>query len=181
MESQKIHILLQKYFDAETTIDEENELITYFTSEEVDDDLKMYVPMFSGMKELSADEDPALGEDLMNFILESEHKEKLRYRWMWQIVTGVAASVILVMLAVNFYSSQNQWKDTFKDPKQAYSEASKTLEFVAGKYNKGLAQLKPIGKIESATDPYQSGMKKLNKGFEQMKEVKKLNQKFKKE
>jgi hypothetical protein len=134
--------------------------------------------MFSGMKELSADEDPALGEDLMNFILESENKEKLRYRWMWQIVTGVAASVILVMLAVNFYGSQNQWKDTFSDPKQAYSEASKTLEFVAGKYNKGLAQLRPIGRIESATDPYYSGMKKLNKGFEQMK---KLNEKLKKE
>jgi len=178
MESQKINILLQKYFDAETTIDEENELITYFTSGEVDENLKMYVPMFSGMKELSADEDSALGEDLMNFILESEHKEKLRYRWMWQIVTGVAASVILVMLAVNFYGSQNQWKDTFSDPKQAYSEASKTLEFVAGKYNKGLAQLRPIGRIESATDPYYSGMKKLNKGFEQMKN---LNEKLKKE
>jgi len=178
MESQKINILLQKYFDAETTIDEENELITYFTSGEVDENLKMYVPMFSGMKELSADEDSALGEDLMNFILESEHKEKLRYRWMWQIVTGVAASVILVMLAVNFYGSQNQWRDTFSDPKQAYSEASKTLEFVAGKYNKGLAQLRPIGRIESATDPYYSGIKKLNKGFEQMK---KLNEKLKKE
>jgi len=178
MESQKINILLQKYFDAETTIEEENELITYFTSEEVDDDLKMYVPMFSGMKELSADENPELSNDLMDFILESEHKEKVRYRWMWQMVTGVAASVILVMLAVNFYSSQSQWKDTFTDPKQAYSEASKTLEFVAGKYNKGLAQLRPIGRIESAADPYNSGMKKLNKGFEQ---IKKLNEKLKKE
>jgi hypothetical protein len=179
MESQKINILLQKYFDAETTIDEENELITYFTSGEGDENLKMYVPMFSGIKELSAEEEVSdLGDDLMNYILESEHKEKLRYRWMWQIVTGVAASVILVMLAVNFYSSQNQWKDTFTDPKQAYSEASKTLNFVAGKYNKGLAQLRPIGRIESATDPYHSGMKKLNKGFEQMK---KLNEKFKKE
>jgi len=179
MESQKINILLQKYFDAETTIDEENELITYFTSGEVDENLKMYVPIFSGIKELSAEEEvPGLGDDLMNYILESEHREKLRYRWMWQIVTGVAASVILVMLAVNFYSSQNQWKDTFSDPKQAYSEASKTLEFVAGKYNKGLAQLRPIGRIESATDPYNSGMKKLNKGFEQMK---KINKKLKKE
>ena len=181
MESQKIHILLQKYFDAETTIDEENELITYFTSGEVDENLKMYVPLFSGIKELSTEEDLGLGDDLMNYILESEHKEKLRYRWMWQIVTGVAASVILVMLAVNFYSSQSQWKDTFSDPKQAYSEASKTLEFVAGKYNKGMAQLRPIGRIESATDPYISGMKKLNKGFEQMKELKELNKKLKKE
>ena len=179
MESQKINILLQKYFDAETTIDEENELITYFTSGEVDENLKMYVPIFSGIKELSDEEEvPSLGDDLMNYILESEHKEKLRYRWMWQIVTGVAASVILVMLAVNFYSSQNQWKDTFTDPKQAYSEASKTLEYVAGKYNKGLAQLRPIGRIENATDSYHSGMKTLNKGFEQMK---KLNEKLKKE
>ena len=178
MESQKIHILLQKYFDAETTIDEENELITYFTLDKVDENLKMYVPLFLGMKGLSVDEDPAMGEDLMNFILESEHKEKLRYRWMWQAVTGIAAAVILVLLTVNFYESKNQYKDTFSDPQQAYTEATKTLEFVAGKYNKGLAQLKPIGKIENAVDPLKSGMSKLNKGFRQMDDV---NKKLKKE
>jgi hypothetical protein len=178
MESQKIHILLQKYFDAETTLDEENELITYFASGEVDETLKMYVPMFSGIKELSVDENPDLGDDLMNYILESEHKEKLRYRWMWQMVTGVAASVILVMLAVNFYSDRNQWKDTYTNPDQAYVEASKTLNFVAGKYNRGLAQLRPIGRIETAVNPLNSGMKTLNKGFGQMNE---LNKKLKKE
>lgn len=181
MESQRIHILLQKYFEAETTLSEENELITYFTSDKVDENLKMYIPMFSGIIELSAEEDPNLGEDLMNYILESEHKEKLRYRWMWQIVTGIAASVVLVMLAVNFYSSQNQWKDTFSDPKQAYSEANKTLEFVAGKYNKGLAQLRPIRKIENAVSPLNSGLKKLNVGFKQMNEFQTLNKKLKKE
>ena len=122
-----------------------------------------------------------LGDDLMNHILESEHKEKLRYRWMWQIVTGVAASVILVMLAVNFYSNEKHWDDTFKTPDQAYAEASKTLDFVAGKYNKGLAQLRPITKMENAVDPFQSGMNKLNKGFVQMNELENLNQKLKKE
>src|ERR1035437_7978558 len=131
MESQKIIILLQKYFEAETTLDEENELITYFNSDKVDEELKSYIPMFSGLKNISVNEDQELGDDLMNFILESEHKEKLRYRWMWQIVTGIAASVILALLAVNFYSNQNQWKDTFSDPQQAYVEASKTLDFVA--------------------------------------------------
>ena len=178
MESQRIHMLLQKYFEAETTLDEENELITYFTSGEVDENLKMYVPMFSGMKELSANENTNLGDDLMNYILESEHKEKLRYRWMWQIVSGVAASVILVMLAVNFYGNENRWDDTFSDPDQAYAEASKTLEFVAGKYSKGLAQLKPMERIENATDPLHSGISALNKGFEQMES---LNKKLKKE
>lgn len=178
MESQKINILLQKYFEAETNLQEENELINYFNSGKVDETLKAYIPMFEGLKDLSTDESAELGEDLMNYILESEHKEKLRYRWMWQIVTGVAASVILVMLAVNFYGNQYHWDDTYEDPDKAYAEAAKTLEFVAGKYNMGLAQLRPIGKIESAVGPLNSGIKKVNKGF---KEMPFLEQKIKKQ
>ncbi|HZL12429.1 MAG TPA: hypothetical protein VFC65_20780 [Prolixibacteraceae bacterium] len=178
MESQRINILLQKYFDAETTINEENELITYFNSAKVDEELKSYVPLFSELKDLAVSDNPELGDDLMNYILESEHKEKLKYRWMWQMVTGVAASVILVMLAVNFFSNQNQWKDTFTDPNQAYAEARKTLEFVAGKYNKGMAQLRPITKMENAIDPFYSGMNMLNIGFDQLDEFKTTNKKL---
>jgi hypothetical protein len=167
--------LLQKYFEAETSLEEENELITYFTSGEVVENLKMYVPMFSGLKELSVDEDPALGDELMNHILESEHREKVKYRWMWQMATGVAASVILVMLAVNYYIGRNQWSDTFTDPQQAYVEASKTLEFVAGKYNKGLASLTPVKKLDDAANPLQTSISKLNKGFEKLKGFEKQN------
>ena len=180
MESRRIQLLLQKYFDAETSLEEENELIIYFTSGEVEESLKMYVSMFSGLKELSVEEDTDLGEELMNHILESEHKEKLKYRWMWQVVTGIAASVIVALLAVNFYSGRNQWTDTYTDPKQACAEATKTLEYVAGKYHQGLAQLKPIGKITEATDPLYSGMSKLNKGFGLFK-TKQLNKKTKNE
>lgn len=181
MESKRIHILLHKYFEAESTLDEENELINYFNSGQVEDEFKSYEPVFSGLKQLSVNEDAQLGDDLMNYILESENKEKLRYRWMWQIVTGVAASVILVMLAVNFYSNQGQWNDTFTDPQQAYAEASKTLEFVAGKYNKGLAQLKPIGRVEAAATPFYTGMEAWNKGVGQLENIENLNTNFKKQ
>jgi len=179
MESQRINILLHKYFEAESTLDEENELIKYFNSGEVDDELKPYVPMFSGLKVLSVNENAELRDDLMNYILESEHKEKLKYRWMWQIVTAVAASIIMVMLAVNFYSNQSQWDDTFTDPKQAYTQAIKTLEFVAGKYNKGLAQLKPIGKMEAAAAPFVSGMETWNKGVGKLESIENLNKNLK--
>ena len=179
MESQRINILLQRYFEAETTLDEENELINYFNSGEVEPELTAYIGLFAGLKALSTSNNDELGEDLMNHILESEHLEKLRYRWMWQIVTGVAASVILVLLAVNFYSNQNHWNDTFTDPKQAYSEASKTLEFVAVKYNKGLAMLKPIGKVEDAATPFYSGMNTLDKGFKKLQDINKLEKKLK--
>jgi hypothetical protein len=178
MELQRIKILLQKYFEAETTLDEENELINYFGSGEVEDELKAYVPMFTVHEEVLGPENPNLGDDLMNYILESEHKDKLTYRRMWQIVTAVAAVVIMVLLAVNFYGNRNHWKDTYTDPDQAYTEACKTLEFVAGKYNKGLAQLKPIGKIEDATAPFNSGMKALNKGIKKLESIENLNKKL---
>lgn len=181
MELQRINILLQKYFDAETTVDEENELITYFSSGMVDDSLKTYVPLFSGIRELSAERDLALEDELMDHILESEHREKLRYRFMWQWATGIAAVIVLAMLAVNFYGSRNQWKDTFSDPQQAYAEATKVLELVSTKYNQGLAQLKPLQKVDQAVDPLNSGMNLLNKGFGQLNEMKKMNQKLKEE
>jgi hypothetical protein len=181
MDLQKIHTLLQKYFDAETTIDEENELINYFTSGQVDDRLKMYVPMFSGMKELSDEKPLDLNDDLMNYILESEHKEKMQYRRMWQTVTGIAAAVIIALLAVNFYGSKNEIKDTYSDPRQAYTHACKTLEYVAGKYNEGLSQLKPVGMIETAVNPLKSGISKVNKGFRQFDEMKNLNKNLKKQ
>ncbi len=181
MESQKINILLQKYFEADTTLDEENDLITYFNSDNVAEELEMYIPVFLGLKELSEDENPELGDELMNYILEAKHKEKLKYRWMWQVVTGVAASLILVLLAVNFYSTDTQWKDTFKDPDQAYAEAGKTLDFIAGKYNSGMAQLQPISKIENAVSPLHSGLDIVNVGFEHLNEIETLNKKLKNE
>lgn len=179
MESQRINILLQKYFDAESTLDEENELITYFNSDQVEDELKPYIPVFSALKSISAEENPELGDELMNYILESEHKEKVRYRWMWQMVTGVAASLLIVIMAVNFYSDRNEWNDTFDDPQKAYAEASKTLEFVAGKYNKGLAQLKPIGKMEEAAIPLYTGIETLNKGLIELENIENINEKIK--
>jgi hypothetical protein len=100
---------------------------------------------------------------------------------MWQVVTGIAAAVIVALLAVNFYGNRNDYKDTFSDPHQAYAEAVKTLQFVSGKYNKGLAQLKPMEKIDNAVSPLKSGISKVNKGLKQMDEVTNLNKKLKKE
>ncbi len=168
MESQRIDLLLKKYFDAETTLDEENELINYFNSGSVDESLKQYIPLFKGLKEIESFENQSLEDDLMNHILESEHKEKGKYRLRWLIVSAAAASIILAMLAVNYFNYRNHWKDTYSNPEQAYIAATKTLDYIAGKYNHGLAQLKPIGIIENATTPLYSGMKTLDKGLKKM-------------
>lgn len=181
MESQKINILLEKYFDAETTLGEENELINYFHSDFVDEELKHYIPMFSGLREISINENPGLGDDLMNFIIDSEQKEKRKYLLRTRIITALAASVILGILAVNFYSHQKPVNNIVSDPNQAYEEAMEALKYAAGTFNEGLAELSALKKVEDAADPLHSGISALNEGFNQMKEIKVINKEFKKE
>ncbi|MGK4567441.1 hypothetical protein [Flavobacterium sp. 3HN19-14] len=46
MESDKIEILLERYFEGETSIAEEKELKAYFASPDVAQHLEQYKPMF---------------------------------------------------------------------------------------------------------------------------------------
>ena len=51
MELDRIEKLLEKYFDANTTVAEEEQLKEYFTKAEVAPQLKQYAPMFTYFSE----------------------------------------------------------------------------------------------------------------------------------
>lgn len=174
MESQRINILLDKYFEAATTLEEENELINYFNSGNVDEKLKSYASFFAGLKQFSSEDTADLSEELMNHILQSEKKKKIQLRLRTGIITAIAASVIVGLLAVNFIGNQTHFRDTYKNPDQAYVQAYKTLEFVAGKYNKGVAGLEKVNRLEDGTKPLSSGMEALSKGLNKLENFKKL-------
>ena len=143
MKTWEIKQLLQQYFKGESSEEEEKILENYFNAGNVADELKEYAPYFSGITELSGKiGDNEIEDDIMNFILENENREKTKYRWMWKTVTGIAASIIIVLGGFLFYQ-QNQapFKDTFSNPDEAYEYAQQTFEYVSSKYNKGLAQL----------------------------------------
>ncbi len=173
---QKLHL----YFDGQSTEQDDRELMNYFSSGNVADELKQYSEFFGGLSELSEKRDEQLEEEIMDFILENEFREKTRYRWLWQTVTGVAAVLMIALLAINFNQNQYKWEDTYSDPNQAYAEASKTLQYVAGKYQKGLAQLQPVQKVSTAKKPLKTGLNILQKGFEEVENIEKINKKLKK-
>lgn len=173
METTKIKALLQKYFDGETTPAEEKLLEEYFTSEAVDSSLQEYIPFFDGILELAGNNrDRALESDIMDFILESETKEKSKYRWLWQTVTGVAASVIIVLGGFLYYQQQKTFDDTFKNPDEAYAYAVKTLGYVSNKYNKGLASLSKFDKLQTATEPVRKGLAPVNEFYQTIEKLK---------
>jgi len=167
MNKKEIEQLLHKYFEGETTLNEERNLEAYFQSGEVAEDLKKYITFFSGISELAEfSDDSGIEEDVMDFILEAEHQEKTKYRWLWKTVTGIAASVIIVLGGFLFYQQQQQpFEDTFENPEQAYAYAQQTLQFVSGKYSIGLAEFSNFGKLQKANEPIRKGVDPVNAFF----------------
>ena len=81
MELKEIKNLLQLYFEGETSLEDERRLEEYFQSGEVADELKEYAEFFGGISELAAVAgENNIEEDVMDFILENEHREKSKYR-----------------------------------------------------------------------------------------------------
>lgn len=173
METTKIKELLQKYFEGETSQAEEEQLYQYFNSGKIANSLLEYAPFFEGISELGDNNrDITLESDIMDYILESETKEKSKYRWLWQTVTGVAASVILVLGGFLYYQQQKTFNDTFKNPDEAYAYAAKTLGYVSGKYNKGLAALSKFDKLQKATEPVKKGFTPINEFYQTIEKLK---------
>jgi hypothetical protein len=175
METKKVKQLLQRYFNGESTLAEERLLESYFQSGDVVDELKEYTGFFSGISELAENgRDEKLEGEIMDFILKNEPKEKPKSRWLWQMVTGIAASIIIVIGGVLFYQQENETvKDTFDNPEVAYAYAEQTLGYISAKYNKGLAGLANFDKLETAAEPLQKGMRPVNEYMEMIENMEK--------
>jgi len=173
MKTEEVKQLLQRYFDGESTDAEEHSLESYFQSENVDSEVAEYAEFFGGISELAAiANDPTIEEDVMDYILETENREKTRYRSMWKTVTGIAASIIVVLGGfLLFQEQQKPYEDTFNDPEQAYAYAEQTLQFVSGKYNKGLAELSNFDKLRAAQDPIKKATEPVIEFYEGVKKV----------
>ncbi|WP_321289411.1 hypothetical protein [uncultured Sunxiuqinia sp.] len=181
MELKEVKQILQKYFEGESTKLDEQLLAKYFNSDNIDPELKEYTAFFAGIEELSENpRNEKLEDEIMNHILENENQEKIHDRWLWQTVSGIAAAVLIALLVVNLNNDNRQWNDTYKNPDQAYAEAKRTLQYVAGYYKKGMDELQPIKKIDNGSKPLYKSLSTLNKGFEEIQEIEKINQKLKK-
>jgi hypothetical protein len=178
METTEVKQWLQRFFNGESSDWEEQQLKAYFQSGNVADELREYAEFFGGISELAATSgDSAIEEEVMNYILENENRDKKHYLRMWKTVTGIAASVIIVLGSVLFFEHQQKpVQDTFDDPDQAYAYAVQTLSFVSSKYNKGLAQLAQFDKLSQGSAELKKGLKPVNAFFDGIEKVKESDQ-----
>ena len=149
----------------------------YFRSPDVPNELAEHKSLFEGLAELSENRSrTSFGEEMINNILEEEYRESVRKRWIRRTVLSVAASVIILFGAFFLLRPQPSFDDTFDDPEIAYAYAEETIEYMAGKYQKGMAQLSGVKKITSATSVYNENIRKASSGFSAINKLNKYQQ-----
>jgi hypothetical protein len=142
MESNRIENLLEKYFDGETSITEENELKKYFSSSNVAPNLEQYKPLFVFFIENKKE---TLTKKV-NLI-----STKRNTTWL-----SIAASIV-ILLGVSIYINANEVKEnkelgTYDDPKEALEATQKALAMLSNHVNTGVEGIEYIKVYEISKD-----------------------------
>lgn len=135
MELFKIEKLIEKYLEAETTLEEEKILKDYFMKEDIPLHLSPYKSMFNYFDNNTVD---ALSKSL------TLRKKSSHLRWL-----SVAATVFLVISSLTIYQYRLSEK---QEAKQAYLETQKALQFISFNLNKGndaIAQLQTFNSTQN--------------------------------
>ena len=155
MNTKEIKQLLEKYYNGESSIDEELILKDFFSREIVPDELEIEKDIFIYYSESSAIHLPSegFGTRIINAIDDYE-KNHAGFRWsrIYRTVTGIAAGILILAGSYFFFTYRSEPADTFSDPEIAYNEAMKILYVVSSRLNNGTRELEKVGMMQDAVN-----------------------------
>ncbi len=183
MNTEKIRQLLEKYYDGQTTTDEESLLKEFFSSRDVPDELKSDREIFNYFVLSSGIPEPATGFEkrIIDNVEKAEQRTSgSRMRRIYRFVSGIAAGIIIVTGLYFLFIDRPENSDTFSDPVIAYNEAMKILYDVSGRMKQGTKELEKIGMMQKAADEsFQVLGKPASIMKEKMKPLDNLNKTYK--
>ena len=135
MELGKIEKLLDKYFEATTTVDEEKALREYFTGRDVAPHLSQYSPLFSYLSQAKEE----------RFTRQVPLRSRsFYYRWM-----SIAAVAVLAF-GIYFGNDSYQNYQEQKEAEYAYNETRKALSLLASNLDRGKEKVAYLNEFEQA-------------------------------
>jgi hypothetical protein len=145
---------IERYYNGESTEEEEQALRELFINEDVPEGYEAERAVFGYYE--SAVDIPALSLDfesrIMSAIDATEHStDSSGLRRSFLPWLSVAATVLILVGSWFFFIHRSDEEDTFTDPKIAYAETIKILLDVSEKMNRGAAALEPVRKIDQIT------------------------------
>jgi hypothetical protein len=165
MENSPIHQLLAKYFEGNTSLQEERIIQEYFNNDlAVPEDLLPLKKQFALLKSgRNLSFDTTILESKILAQIEEYEKQigtPVKRFPLKRFLIAASITLVIALSGIMFFRSQNnRIRDTFTDPHLAYAETQKALLLVSRTMNKGIEPLSNISKINSGTEQ----LKKLEK------------------
>jgi hypothetical protein len=154
MDEIKIRELLDKYWEGETSLEEERELSSYFVSSQVTDEFAPFIPLFAFFEE---GRNIRMEVSVVQPPMEETKGKIVNIRWLISIAASIAIFLAVFFINKNIsteQSAQYAFEDTYQTPEEAYAEVKKALLYVSTKMNKGvstaaesLEKMEPLDKI----------------------------------
>lgn len=151
----RIEQLLDKYWKADTSLEEEKELRDFFNSQDVPDDLKEVASLFNYF-EFQKKQTLNEGDFKQNLKVSDDGRRGKVVKLMF--TTAKIAAGVLVVVAATFLvrdeirkSYPTEVVDTYSDPELAFEETKKALMMISrgfGKAKQGAGKIKIFNQAE---------------------------------
>lgn len=163
MDSKKIDQLLEKYWECQTSLEEESTLKEYFNAGVIEEKHKEVAPLFQYYTiEKKEGQLSGMFDEQVLAAIEKEGmpiKKKGKVISFFSDIAKVAAVGLILITAGYFIkeevekeNTQPLLSDTFEDPQKAFEETKKALKLISDNFNKGRKQAKKISTFNQAQD-----------------------------
>lgn len=145
--------LLHKYWEGNTSLEEEQQLRDYFVSNDVAAEHEVYRSIFN-----TFEDETAMTTDLnFNAFAKLLPPEKVKNHSRVKVLKGLgiaAGFAVLIGLGSMYMGKEKTTTDlgTYEDPKEAYYATVQALQLVSTKFNNGRTNLKPLEEVNIKTD-----------------------------
>jgi hypothetical protein len=162
MDSNRINELLKKYWNCETSLEEEAELREHFKTSDIPEDLKETASLFQYFEESKKKSitDISFEGRVIQKIHTPSNKDGHIRRLVYNAMR-IAAGVVVVLAATWFIrneirsSDPAEVVDTYDDPKMAFEETKKALMMISKSFGTAEEQAKKINLFNEAQEEIQ--------------------------
>jgi hypothetical protein len=154
MSTEELNRLLEKYYNGNSTEEEEMILREYFIKDDIPEGYDAEKVIFGYYKSAGDIPEPSAGFEarIISGIDRAESETASgRFRKYILPYLGTAAGLLILTGSLFFFIHRSEPGDTYSDPEIAYAETMKILMDVSSQLNYGSRILEPVNKINQLT------------------------------
>ncbi len=154
MKEDRLKELLEKYYDGNSTCEEENELKEFFSGKVIFPGYEAEKEIFTHYSGSELTSMPSAGFEMkiIRSIEDYENRSRrILYKKRYLPLLGAAASIMMIIASWFFIFREKEPEDTFTDPAVAYAQTMKILNHVSMKLNLATEAVTPVVDMANTT------------------------------